>query len=159
MAGTGFDDVLIEAGLITFGSLKRVMSGKHYGRSVHCHKIVLEALERLLFEKFISSRNENTLCFDISEISRAKIHDLLENPREEFLDNALNNDEIVSYLMDFHKLVSSARTGALGKTAQLWISYTDHIWLVLSLIMAVKSNDFKLYKCCLFKICTMLLTL
>ena len=59
----------------------------------------------------------------------------------------------MSYLMDFHKFVSSVRTGALGKTAQLWISYTDHIWLVLSLIMAVKSNYFKLYKCCLFKMC------
>ena len=84
MAGTGFDDVLVEAGLITCGSLKGVMSGKNYGRSVHCHKIVLEALERLLSEKLISSRNEDTLCSDISEISQAKIHDLLENSCEEF---------------------------------------------------------------------------
>ena len=29
MAGTGFDDVLIEAGLFTCGSLKGVMSGKN----------------------------------------------------------------------------------------------------------------------------------
>ena len=157
MAGTGFNDVLIEVGLITCGSLKGVMSGKNYGRSIHCHKIVLEALERLLFEKFTSSRNEDTLCTDISEISRAKIHDLVENLCEEFLDNALNDEEIVSYLMDFHTFASSVRTGALGKTAQLWISYTDHIWLVLSLIMAVKSNDFKLYKCCLFKMCDLFL--
>ena len=47
MAGTGFDDVLIEAGLITCGSLKGVTSRKNYGRSIHCHKIVLEVLERL----------------------------------------------------------------------------------------------------------------
>ena len=69
------------------------------------------------------------------------------------MDNALNDEEMVSYLMDFHKFVSSVRTGALGKTVQLWISYTDHIRLVLSLITAVKSNDFKLYTCCLFKMC------
>ena len=69
MAGTGFDDVLIEAGLIICGSLKGVTSGENYGRFIHCHKIVLEALERLLFEKFISSRNEDTLCSDTSKIS------------------------------------------------------------------------------------------
>ena len=91
--------------------------------------VILEALERLLFEKFISSRNEDTLSYDISEISRAKILDLLKNPCEEFLDNVLNDEKIVSYLMDFHKFVSSVRTGALGKTAQLWIGCTDHIWL------------------------------
>ena len=77
MAGTSFNDVLIEAGLIPCESL---MSGKNYGKSTHCHKIVLEVLERLLFEKFMSSQNEDTLCSDKSEISRAKIHDLLENP-------------------------------------------------------------------------------
>ena len=42
MVGTGFDNVLIEVGLVTFGSLKGVMSGKNYGRPIHCHKIVLE---------------------------------------------------------------------------------------------------------------------
>ena len=49
MAGTGFDDVLIEVGLITCISLMEVMPGKNYVRSLHCHKIVDEALERLLF--------------------------------------------------------------------------------------------------------------
>ena len=34
MAGTGFDDALIEAGLITCESLKAVMSRKNYGRSI-----------------------------------------------------------------------------------------------------------------------------
>ena len=147
MAGTGFDDIFTEAGLITCGSFKGVMSGKNYGRSIHCHRIVLEVLERLLSENFISSRSEDTLCSDMPEISRAKIHDLLENPCEEFLDNALHDEEIVSYLMDFHKFVSSVRNGALGKTVQLWISYTDHIWLVLFLVMAVNSNDFKFSSC------------
>ena len=99
------------------------------------------------FEKFISSRNEDTLCSDISEISQAKIHDLLENPCEELLDNALNDEEIVSYLMDFNMFVASVRTGALGKTAQVWISYTSYIWLALSLIMAVRSNDFMFSSC------------
>jgi hypothetical protein len=31
------------------------MTGKHYNRAMHCHKILLEALERLLFEEFCFS--------------------------------------------------------------------------------------------------------
>ena len=31
-----------------------------------------------------------------------------------------------------------ARTGHIGKTAQLCVSYMDHIWLVLQLTKAVK---------------------
>ena len=33
----------------------------------------------------------------------------------------------------------------IGKTAQVWISYMNHIWLVLSLQEAVKNNNFYLY--------------
>ena len=50
MEGTGFSDILIEAGLIGSSSLKGVMSGKHYERSLNCHKTVLESLERLLLQ-------------------------------------------------------------------------------------------------------------
>ena len=59
MAVTGLEDVLLEACLISCGSIKGMMSGKNYGRSVHCHKILLECLERLLFEQFLLSINEN----------------------------------------------------------------------------------------------------
>jgi hypothetical protein len=46
-----------------------------------------------------------------------------------------------------------ARTGYLGKTAQLSVSYMDHIWLVLQLTKAVKTNNFLLYARCLFLMC------
>jgi hypothetical protein len=50
--GTGLSDILLEAGLIESGSV----TGKHYSRAMHCHKILLEALERLLFEEFCFSQ-------------------------------------------------------------------------------------------------------
>ena len=37
------------------------------------------------------------------------------------------------------------RQGKHGKTAKLWTSYMDHIWLILCLLHAVKVNSFKLY--------------
>jgi hypothetical protein len=55
MEGTGLSDILLEASLIGSGSVTGVMTGKHYSRAMHCHKILLEALERLLFEEFCFS--------------------------------------------------------------------------------------------------------
>jgi hypothetical protein len=46
MEGTGLSDILLEAGLIGSGSVTGVMTGKHYSRAMHCHKILLEALEK-----------------------------------------------------------------------------------------------------------------
>ena len=42
MEGTGLSDILLEAGLIGSGSVTGVMTGKHYSRAMHCHKILLE---------------------------------------------------------------------------------------------------------------------
>jgi hypothetical protein len=50
----------------------------------------------------------------------------------------------------YAKFRHDARTGHHGKTAQLWVSYMDHIWLVLQLTKAVKANKFLLYARCLF---------
>lgn len=48
MSGSGLDDIFIEGGLLTSGSMQGVMNGKNYSRSMVCHKTMLEALERLL---------------------------------------------------------------------------------------------------------------
>ena len=45
LAGSGLSDVLLEAGLIVSVSVHGVLSGKHYERAMHCHKILLESLE------------------------------------------------------------------------------------------------------------------
>ena len=53
MATIGLEDVLLEACLTSCGSIKK------YGRSLHCHKTLLECLDRLLFEQFLLCRNED----------------------------------------------------------------------------------------------------
>jgi hypothetical protein len=50
--------VLIESGIISEGSIKGVLSGKHYNRSVLCHKMMYEALQRLRFEAFLDTLEE-----------------------------------------------------------------------------------------------------
>lgn len=46
---------MIESEIVAIGSVKGVLSGKHYNRSIRAHKIIYEAMERLRFEVCESS--------------------------------------------------------------------------------------------------------
>ena len=50
--GSGYDEILIEAKLVTSGNLVSVLSRKAYSKALFNLKAVVEALERLLFEVF-----------------------------------------------------------------------------------------------------------
>ncbi len=50
-----FQDLLVEADLVAAGSLKGVMTGKHYNRSLRTHKVIYEAMMRLLFNSYLHS--------------------------------------------------------------------------------------------------------
>jgi alpha-beta hydrolase superfamily lysophospholipase len=74
----------------------------------------------------------------------------VDEPDNASFESALNNESISSYIDAYAKFRHDARTGHHGKTAQLWVSYMDHIWLVLQLTKAVKTNNFLLYARCPF---------
>ncbi|XP_067659430.1 uncharacterized protein [Haliotis asinina] len=130
MAGTGLDDILLEAGLISSGSLSSVLSGKNYVRAINCHKTLLEALEHLLLLQFLAARGDESPLSGL--------------PQESKIDDA-----IIRYLSEYLNFRNAAREGELGKTAQLWLSYMNHVWLVLRLLQAVKTNDYLAYAECI----------
>jgi hypothetical protein len=54
----------VESDLVALGSVTDVLTGKHYNRSVRSHKVIYEALMRLLFiETQSPEEQENTLSF------------------------------------------------------------------------------------------------
>ena len=46
---------MIESEIIAPGSVKGVLTGKHYNRSIRVHKVIYEALKRLRWEEFEKS--------------------------------------------------------------------------------------------------------
>ncbi|KAL5013682.1 hypothetical protein ScPMuIL_007952 [Solemya velum] len=149
MACSGLSDVMLEAGLIWTGSSQGVHTGKHYDRAMHCHKIVLESLERLLFEQFLHQKGMSDIFDGLPESSKLKIQDLVHSPSEQLLEQLMNDTPLVTYIQEYCKYRDKVCEGEGGKTAQFWIAYMDHVWLVLSLIRAVETNDFLLYAECL----------
>ena len=55
--GSGFDDTVFQAEVCSSVSLNGVLSGSHYNRSWTVHSIFSEALERLIFERFLEECN------------------------------------------------------------------------------------------------------
>ena len=56
--GSGYAEILIEANLVTGGCLPSVLKGKAYAKGLFCVKTVVEAMERLLMEKFLEEDKE-----------------------------------------------------------------------------------------------------
>ena len=153
MNGSGFADIMTEAGLITSGSLRGVLAGKHYNRVMVCHKTMLEALERLLINMYLADNGkDNVMEILQSEESQLVMQDLLEVPSEQVMNSAMSDNEIHTLVNGYSDFKDDVRRGKLGKTAQLWLSYMDDIWLVLRLIQAVKTNNYALYSESLFRI-------
>ena len=50
---SGFEDVIFQSRVCTSGSLEGVLVGSHYNRTWRVHQPMLEALERLLYERFL----------------------------------------------------------------------------------------------------------
>ena len=65
--------MVIESGIVSEGSIKGVLSGKHYNRSVSCHKIMYEAPQRLRFQAFpdFSTEKDQELTSFIESMARS----------------------------------------------------------------------------------------
>ena len=50
---------MIESEIVASGSVKGVLTGKHYNRCIRAHKVVFEAMQRLRFLAFYESLPDN----------------------------------------------------------------------------------------------------
>jgi hypothetical protein len=120
------------------GSINQVIRGSHYNRAMRIHQHELEALERLLLEKFTSRYS-----FDIRQVDELKslaVHSCYENCAD-----VMENEDYISFTDQFQNFKQQVRNGQLEKTAQLWMNYCDSVWILLRFVEAVKENDLELY--------------
>lgn len=150
LRGSGFEEILVESGVCASGSIDKVMSGKHYNRALRVHKLILEALERLLLQLFESSR-----AVTLDEEGQGKMKRLSQNPSTETLSEVLANESCMNLLTLYSEFKHNARRGEMGKTAQFWLMYMDRVWLVLHFQRATKENNLDLHMSCLQSMCSL----
>ena len=61
MDGSRFNEVLLESGICTSGSINGIMKGKHYNRALRVHLAVCKALERLLLARYFNSEDGSNI--------------------------------------------------------------------------------------------------
>ena len=91
LRGSGFSEIVIEARIYASGSIEKVMSGKHYNRALRVHKIVMEAMERLLLLMFQSKHPEHVLDKEAVQI----MEKLVEHPTASTLETVKRNTAIL----------------------------------------------------------------
>ena len=134
MPGSGFSDVLLEA-----GSMTGVMNGKKYSRALKCHKTLTEAI---FF--FLLNNEKHELSNNLKILAEGFLHNVNKDSWKRFV----GQPDVEDFVRQFSDFIQSTE---LGKTAEIWIQYTNHLSLCLTLIKAVKTNNFYLYRHCLIQ--------
>ena len=110
--GSGFEDIIIEAGVCASRSLQKVMSGKHYNCALRVHKLMLEALERLLYEAFIN-HEESTEA--LSDKTQDAVNQLSVKPDSEKFANVTARENFRRLYHNYSTFKDSIRKGSFGK--------------------------------------------
>ena len=138
--GSGYKDILLEAGLVTSGSLNAVLKGKAYNKALFCLKTVVEALERLLIEQYIKENGDME--------APVVLQTLVQSLDRERLEIAVQDRETMALVTKYQAFEESVRRGHLGKTAMFWMSVIDQAHLLFMHQHSVKTNNLRLFHHC-----------
>ena len=141
MRGSGYAEILLEAQLVTSGSLKGVLSGKAYAKSLFCLKTTCEAMERLLMERFTEEEN-------IPIDDPTALLNMTQSCNQEHLNKALEDPSTLTLIQKYRDYEEKVRKGHLGKTAAFWMSFITHCHLVFMPLHSVKTNNIQLFHKC-----------
>ena len=129
---------MIESEIVAPGSVKGVLSGKHYNRCIRAHKIIYEAMERLRLQAF-----ETTLTTTEKALLES-IHHLFqdESATEEFLNMSTSNN-VTEVKMLYDTFVK--KRCEESSLFSFWSKYIEMVQLLLLYIRATRTTDWSLH--------------
>lgn len=133
----GFQEVLLEAGVVAHGSLNGVISGHHYNRSLRAHKLFCEALEHLRWQSFVKT---------LPDDERTAASNLLLQLQLSFPTDAhsrLTSGDGWAHLMG--EYVAFIQSHLHLPTFAFWSSYIDMVRLALAFIRATREANWNLH--------------
>ena len=105
LEGSGFEEIVLESGMCSSGSMNGVMTLKHYNRAMTVHKVFLEAMERLLMKQFLIKTVPSAKWNRLKSTSI----DLEINPQN--VEDSCKIDELLSLFHDYENERSDLRNG------------------------------------------------
>ena len=132
VSGSGFKDILFQAGLCSAGSLDGVLSGKHYNCCWLLHESFSEALIRLFQEQYVPEIPDSLINFAKHPPGTVDIEELLADP------------SIKAYLKYYVQQVKKCLNGEFGKTPQFRAMYMIMVDRQQKLHYAINTNNYNL---------------
>ena len=129
----GLREVAIQSDLVAGGSIDSVLNGKNYNRAVRLHKIVYEALMKLLVNKFEGSLSSEEDKIILENHLTAMENFKLEMSQENF-ENVLKSDEFVNWFNIFENYIKDLNDNG-SDLVKFWLSYLHLYELALNLIL------------------------
>jgi len=149
MIGSGFEEIVIESGICSSGSIDQVLSGKHYNRALRVHQLMAITLDKLLLQEFVERTG-----YDMSQLQELQL--VASCPCNENMSATEDSDSWRSFSSQFLAFADAARQGTFGRTCQFWMQYHDSIWLLLTFLQSIKENNLPAYVSCLRLLCPMI---
>ncbi|EDO43283.1 predicted protein [Nematostella vectensis] len=113
-------------------------------QAVRLHKIVYEAITRLILDDFEATCEEN----EILRRKEEKLSQLKLNQCQEVYQRALDSPEIREWELKFEAYVSHKRKEG-SDLAKFWLSYQDLCQLLFNLLYATRTGGWELYLSCI----------
>ena len=142
----GLREIAIQSEAVTEGSTEKVLEGKNYNRAVRLHKIVYEALSRMLLDKFDASLPENVI--NVSEQKNTVIENLKLNLSQEEYQKVVASPEFKKWNELLMAHISDIRNKG-SDLEKFWLTYLDLCELLLNFVFATRSGNWELYLSCI----------
>ncbi|KAL2104338.1 hypothetical protein ACEWY4_001206 [Coilia grayii] len=133
----GFQDIITEAEVVAAGSMDGILSGHQYNRSIHTHKLMCEALQRLRWQAYLDQ-----LPQDGREAAVKLAVDLQTTfPGDDF-DALVMSEKIKTLLSGYDCYIQDNTT---NKTFTFWSSYIGMVEDLLVFIRGTREANWSLH--------------
>ena len=145
---SGLGDLLIESGVYAAGTTSVLMKGKSYNRGVRAHKLVSEAMFRLMWSMFVEWYAS---ADDVSLNEEERVLQCISDGIHALQQDQGNVSETVAQLGDDLRELSTLfktfkeKTRAASKTFSFWEQYIEMVDILLQFIKAERSGNWDLY--------------
>ena len=142
----GLRDLAVEPEVIAEGSVDRVLNGQQYNRGVRLHKLLYEALKRLVWKSFLDwlQRNQGAEQQRLLEDTRLLFVSLTQSTTQENLESILQNPRLTLLIDLFQNNLSFLRSDGVP-LAQFWMSFIDMVETLLHLTKSSREGNWLLH--------------
>ena len=127
---------MIESEIVAVGSVKGVLSGKHYNRCIHTHLAIFEAMERLRLDSFEKS---------LTTAEKAVLHSInsaYSTNSDKFTEISVGND-VASIKMLYDKFIETRCEES--PLFAFWSNYIEMVQILRLFIRATRTSNWDLH--------------